>query len=83
MQVKIIYGDVSQGSVQIVERESKYFIRYDSGAHQVAWREDEITQEEALGIAKNEDFVEEVLIKLQRRLLEAGKDPYISNWVYE
>ncbi len=77
---KIIYGEVSQGSVQIVEREGSYFIRYDSGAHQVAWREDEITKEEAFEIAKNPEAETKVLWNLQRRLISKGVKPYISNW---
>jgi hypothetical protein len=80
MQVKIIYGEVGQGSVQVVEYESKYFIRYDAGAHQVVWREDEISKEEAESISQNEVMAEQVLVSLQNRLLVAGINPYISNW---
>jgi hypothetical protein len=81
MQVKVIYGEVSQGSVQVVERESKYFIRYDAGAHLVVWREDEISKEEVSSIIHNEAEIEEILLKLQRRLIKNGINPYVSNWV--
>ena len=74
------FGFVSQGSVQIVERNSKLFIRYDAGAHQVVWREDEISKEEFLIIKQNEENIEPVLFKLQDRLIKSGIVPNVSNW---
>ncbi|EIO3984855.1 hypothetical protein V4V60_003743 [Vibrio mimicus] len=77
---KVIYGFLSQGSVELVERQSKLYVRYDAGAHQVVWREDEITQEEAQAIMQDESAISSVLINVQLRLKQQGITHLISNW---
>ncbi|EMB48294.1 Uncharacterised protein [Vibrio mimicus] len=77
---KVIYGFLSQGSVELVERQSKLYVRYDAGAHQVVWREDEITQEEAQAIMQDESAISSVLINVQLRLKKQGITYPISNW---
>ncbi|WP_139169399.1 hypothetical protein [Microbulbifer yueqingensis] len=77
---KILCGEISKGSVQVIVRDSAYFIRYDAGAHQVVWREDVISYVEAMEIVKDQSCVERVLMNLQRRLLDSGVKPYVSNW---
>ena len=78
--MKVLFGEVSEGTVQVIERDDKYFIRYDAGAHQVVWREDEISRQDANAIVNNNKNVEDVLIELQAQLLSKGIKPYISNW---
>lgn len=56
-----------------------WFIRYDAGAHQIAMREDVISAEEAALAMTGPEGAMEVLFALQRRLGEAGIDPYASN----
>ena len=46
----IRFGNLQEIGVEVVEREGRLFIRYDAGAHQVAWREDEIDTDEFEGI---------------------------------
>ncbi|MGF1868243.1 hypothetical protein L4D15_23850 [Enterovibrio norvegicus] len=77
---KVIYGFVSQGSIEIVERNSKFYVRYDAGAHQVTWREDEITDEEVQTIIQNESAIPGVLISVQMRLKNQGIKHLTSNW---
>jgi len=77
---KVLYGEISQGSIQIVDRNSKLYIRYDAGAHQISWREDEITHQDFTQIVKSETNIESVLLKVQNRLISTGVKPYISNW---
>jgi len=65
--------------MQIWKRGDRYFVRYDAGAHQVAIREDEITEDEAISATKSGRAAVQMLHNLQKRLIEAGIDPYISN----
>jgi len=75
---KKLFGLVlSTNGVEVVLRDGQYFIRYDAGAHQVAWREDEISAEQAGQVQSGKIGVSQVLAELQCRL---GTDAYISNW---
>ena len=76
---KHIYGNISEG-LEIIERNSVYYVRYDAGAHQEAWREDKISKEDAIEIQKGKKQEKEVLFALQRRLEKEGVNPYSSNW---
>ena len=76
---KHIYGNLNEG-LEIIERNSSYFVRYDAGAHQEAWREDKISEEEALKIQKGHKEENETLFALQKRLEKNGVNPFISNW---
>ncbi|WP_423199804.1 MULTISPECIES: hypothetical protein [unclassified Cupriavidus] len=58
---------------------AKYYVKYDAGAHQVAMREDEISEKEARRIMSGSAEATKVLFELQRRLAVAGIDPYSSN----
>lgn len=72
-----IYGDVDSQGLEVVLRSGRYFVRYDAGAHQMVWREDELTPEEYERLSKSKAGEYEVIIDLQRRL---GLGAYISNW---
>ena len=76
---KHIYGNINEG-LELIERNNTYYVRYDAGAHQEAWREDKLSKEEALEIQKGQKQENEVLITLQKRLEKEGVNPYISNW---
>jgi hypothetical protein len=58
---------------------TKLYVKYDAGAHQVAMREDEISEEEARRIMSGPAEATKVLFELQRRLAQAGIDPYKTN----
>jgi hypothetical protein len=59
--------------------DAKFFVRYDAGAHQVVMREDEISEEEARRVMASPVEATKVLFELQKRLTQAGIDPYTSN----
>jgi hypothetical protein len=72
-----VYGDVNSEGLEVVRRSGRYFVRYDAGAHQTAWREDELSAEEFERLSRSQADEYEVIISLQRRL---GLDAYTSNW---
>lgn len=76
----VIYGDLQSGALEVVLREGRYFLRYDAGAHQMAWREDELTEEEFQRLRKSRAEAYQVIIGLQCRLAADGFDPYKQNW---
>ena len=57
----------------------KFYVTYDAGAHQLAMRQDEVSQEDAMRIMASSVEATKVLFELQKRLTEAGVDPYASN----
>jgi hypothetical protein len=65
--------------VEVWCRNDRYVAKYDAGAHATTWREDEVTHEEARTILKGPEYANRVLLAIQKRLIEAGRDPYISN----
>lgn len=60
-------------------RGDRFFVRYDAGAHQVAMREDEISEQEAREASLSTEAAMKMLFALQKRLIQAGIDPYVSN----
>ena len=77
---KIIFGSLDEQGFEVVERLGRYFVRYDAGAHQIAWREDEISTPDLALMEAGQGGVSKVLEALQQRLAESGVDPYRSNW---
>jgi hypothetical protein len=75
----IVYGNLGQG-LEVVSREGRYFVRYDAGSHLSAWREDEITEFEFHHIRCGGQAEHAAILNLQRRLEEAGINPYQQNW---
>lgn len=73
---EIVHED---GDLVIIKDGAKFFIRYDAGSHQVAIREDEISEQEALQVKKGEAEATQVLFALQKRLTLSGVNPYVSN----
>lgn len=63
----------------ILKEGSKYYVRYDAGAHQIAIREDEISEAEAKQVMLGMPEATQVLIALQERLTRQGVNPYASN----
>jgi hypothetical protein len=74
--MNMIYND---NSVSIEKRLNHFFIRYDAGAHQIEMREDEITENEFEQILANPAMIEIILISLQNRISNSGRNPYKSN----
>jgi hypothetical protein len=73
---KKIFDD---GDLIIWKRDSRFYLRYDAGAHQVAIREDEISEEEVKLVMQSETDATKVLFALQERLEATGIKPYESN----
>jgi hypothetical protein len=67
------------GDLEIWKKGDRFFVRYDAGAHQIVMREDEISEEDAINAAKSKDAAIQMLFALQKRLIQAGVDPYLSN----
>lgn len=65
--------------MEIWERDGRFFVCYDAGSHQVVMREDEISEVEARTAAQCEDTAIQMLFGLQKRLIQMGIDPYVSN----
>lgn len=65
--------------LEIWQRDDRFFARYDAGAHQVVMREDEISRSEAEFAMQGKDAAINMLFGLQRRLEDAGVNPYVSN----
>ena len=76
----VIYGSLQTQGLEVVARDSRLYVRYDAGAHQIAWREDEITDEEFRRLKHGGAAEHDVLIELQARISAAGGDPYRQNW---
>jgi len=75
-----IHGDIDAEGIEVVLRDGQYFVRYDAGAHQIIWREDEITEADLDRIRQGEEAEYLMLIELQKHLERSGKNPYVSNW---
>lgn len=75
-----VFDGKFEHNIEIVKRDSNYFIRYDAGSHHVFWREDEISASDFLLIKRSVSNIMPVLIKLQKDLLNKGVDAYISNF---
>jgi hypothetical protein len=61
---EIIFSDFG---IQIIQRDSKFYIRYDAGEIVIQMREDEITKEETIKAQKSEQDAYEVLLMCERR----------------
>ncbi|MYN20053.1 hypothetical protein GTP81_25255 [Rugamonas sp. FT107W] len=65
--------------LEIWRKGDRFFARYDAGEHQVVMREDEIFWSEAEFAMEGKDAAIAILFGLQRRLEDAGVNPYVSN----
>jgi hypothetical protein len=77
----LVYGDLSSEGLEVVSRGDRFFVRYDAGSHQVAWREDELSTQELELLRSSKSGEYEVIITLQNRLRLNGADPHSQNWV--
>ena len=75
----VIYGKISEG-LEIVNRNGRYYLRYDAGAHQVVWREDEISEIESKVISAGGNSEYSGVLAVQNRLTESGVNPNVQNW---
>lgn len=66
-------------NMEIWARGDRFFVRYDAGSHQVAMREDEISEQEVRKASLSTEAAMKMLFDLQKRLIQAGIDPYVSN----
>jgi hypothetical protein len=77
---EVVFGSLDSEGLEIVSRDGRYFVRYDAGTHNVAWREDEITELEADSIRGGRAAEHEAMLGLQKRLEATGVNPYEQNW---
>jgi hypothetical protein len=77
---RIVYGNLQREGLEVVTHDGRYFVRYDAGAHVIAWREDEITEQEFASIQRGGEAQYRAIIAMQRRLEQSGTDPYLQNW---
>jgi hypothetical protein len=60
----IIYDD---DGLSVLKDGSTYYVRYDTGAHHIAIREDAISEEEAVQVMAGKAEATRVLFALQKR----------------
>jgi len=77
---EVVFGNLELEGLEIVSRSGRYFVRYDAGSHNVAWREDEITELEVASIRSGRAAEHEAILSLQKRLEATGINPYEQNW---
>ena len=53
--------------VEIIERDGRFFVRYDAGEIATQFREDEISKDEAAKVLRSEEDAYEVLLACQQR----------------
>jgi hypothetical protein len=76
-----VYGDLDRDGIEVIARGARYFVRYETGGHYTAWREDELTSEQVERIKGGEDAALKVLLEVQSAAEARGEDPYKDNWV--
>lgn len=77
----LLFGNLERDGLEIVERGDLLFVRYDAGAHQCAWRQDEITRGEFAELQSGRHGEYRVLMALQGRIRLRGEDPCRQNWI--
>ena len=82
MEIRV-FGNLATDGLEVVERMGKYFVRYDAGAHQVAWREDEVSAAELDRIRAGRGGEYAVILDVKRRARMIGNDPNTQNWTPE
>ncbi|TPG72824.1 hypothetical protein [Pseudomonas mandelii] len=65
--------------MEIWARGDRFFVRYDAGSHQIVMREDEISEQDVQEALLSNESAMKMLFALQKRLIQAGIDPYVSN----
>lgn len=78
MEAKLLGLELQRDCLEVIKRGDRYYVRYDAGAQQMIWREDEVTEDEVKKIAEGRAGEYEVIARLQKRL---GADAYKSNWM--
>jgi hypothetical protein len=76
----LVYGNLKSEGIEVVARDGRYFVRYDAGAHQIVWREDELTESELASIKLGGSAQREAMFHMQRRLERSGVNAYSQNW---
>lgn len=77
---EVVFGSLESEGLEIISRRGRYFLRYDAGAHSVAWREDEISELEVASIRSGRAAEGETILGVQTRLEASGVNPYLQNW---
>ena len=75
-----VFGNLLNEALEVVQRNGSYFLRYDAGALQMAWREDELSAAEFEQLRQGRPGEYSVILELQRRIRARGEDPHVQNW---
>ncbi len=72
--------DLAGMSDEVVERDGRYFVRYDCGSHVSIWREDEITAAQARQATLGPMHLNNMVLSLQNDLTAKGINWSVSNY---
>ena len=75
-----VFGNLVNEALEVVQRNGHYFLRYDAGTQQMAWREDELSVAEFEQLRQGRPGEYSVILELQRRIRARGEDPHVQNW---
>ena len=75
-----VFVDLTAQGLEVVCRDGRYFVRCDAGVRQVAWREDELTEEEFRRFRLGQQDGRPDLLGVQRQICASGNDPCQQNW---
>jgi hypothetical protein len=76
----VVHRNLRDEGLEVVLRDGRLYLRYDAGAHQVAWREDEITDAELVQMRRGGQSEYRVILAVQKRIRASGEDPNSQNW---
>ena len=75
-----VFGNLANEALEVVQRNGHYFLRYDAGTQQMAWREDELSLAEFEQLRQGRPGEYSVILELQRLIRARGEDPNVQNW---
>jgi hypothetical protein len=77
MEQKLFGLSLDTESCEIVLRDNQYFVHYDADPPRNAWREDELSEDDAYSFGSSKLGAYQVLAGLRQRL---GEQAHLSNW---
>jgi hypothetical protein len=77
MEQKLFGLSLDVESCEIVLRDNQYFVHYDADPPRNAWREDELSEDDAYSFGSSKLGAYQVLAGLRQRL---GEQAHLSNW---
>ncbi len=77
MELKLFGLELEIESCEIVLRDDRYFVHYDADPPHNAWREDELSEDDAYEFGGGKFGAYQVLARLRDRL---GAEAQVTNW---